>query len=941
MWNVTSMINKTSAIMEHLLDRDPSIVFLSETWLKSNRNHVTALVKTYGYVLLHNRRKNRDKELGGGVGILLKTGMSFKHLNYKQYSSFEITILKISLKDNKSLILVSIYRVLFVSVTTFLEEIVHLFEILSSLKEDIILAGDINIHVEENELYSNQFKDILNSFNIVQHVDFPTHIQEHTLDIIATFGNSPLITGLEANLYDISHHFLVDFNVEINLEKKLYKTISYRNTKCINWDHLQEEVHNKLNISEESSFEVNVTKYNETLSSSVSEHAPLKTQTLKLVRDAPWFDTEYENLRKLRRKAEKQYRKSGLEVHKEDYRNLRKQCTDKAHKKKCRYYADRLESTNGKVLYSVVNQLLDNKQDKVLPDSKDDAQLANDFMSYFIDKIRKIRLKFDNGGQPLSATCPTVPNVKLSSFEPTNCGEILQIVKSFGIKCSPDDPMPSDILKKITNTFVPIWTELVNLSLSEGSMDCLKSAILLPLIKDLENYMVKDNFKNYRPVSNLQYIGKLIERVISIRLNKHLEDNNLHSNIQYGYRKGHSTETLLLKIVNDLLINCDEQKPSILMLLDLSAAFDTVDQSKLLLILQEEIGVEGIALKWFESFLQGRTQKVKIGNEYSVISELMYGVPQGSVLGPDLFKIYIRSLKRYIEPAKFKIFGFADDHQLMKSFLPFLQVKALGSDLQNCFDLIEKWMNEYFLCLNASKTKILIVTPPFLKDKIIIQGTFINERCVRFVNSAKNLGVTIDNDLSFKYQVTNVVKSCFIVIRKLSKIKSYLSYEQLRTVVYACVFSKLDYCNSLYFGIESKLINRLQSVQNSAVRLLCKKKNTNVSVDNFIRDCHWLKVRERIIFKFCLIIHNCLHGVAPMSLKELLTYSSSTRTQKLIQHPFKRSFGDRSFKNVAPKLWNLLPLKIRMESRIDVFKKSLKTYLFDNSNSLMQKFNEC
>ena len=635
-----------------------------------------------------------------------------------------------------------------------------------------------------------------------------------------------------------------------------------------------------------------------------------------------------------------QYRKSGLEVHKENYRNLRKQCTDTAHKKKCSYYADRLESTNGKDLYSVVNQLLDNKQDKVLPDSKDDAKLADDFMNYFTDKIKKIRAKFENGVNPISVSYPTVTDIKLSAFELTNPDEILQIVMSFGIKCSPDDPMSSDILKKITDTFVPIWTELVNLSLSEGSMDCLKSATILPLLKDLDNHMDTDNFKHYRPVSNLQYIGKLIERVVSIRLNKHLEDNNLHSNIQYGYRKGHSTESLLLKIVNDLLINCDEQKPSILMLLDLSAAFDTVDQSKLLLILQDEIGIEGIALKWFTSFLQGRTQKVKIGNEYSAISELMYGLPQGSVLGPDLFKIYIRSLQRYIEPAKFKIFGFADDHQLMKSFLPLLQVNALGSEIQYCFDLIDKWMNEYFLCLNADKTKILIITPPFLKDKIIIQGTFIKERCVRFVDSAKNLGVTIDSDLSFKYQVTNVVKSCFMVIRKLSKIKSYLSYEQLRTVVYTSIFSKLDYCNSLYFGIESQLLNKLQSVQNSAVRLLCKKNNARASVSTFIRNCHWLKIRERIIFKLCLIIHNCLYGVAPISLKELLTYGSSTRTKKLIQHPFKKSFGDRCFKIAAPRLWNLLPLYIRVESRKDVFKKSLKTYLFDNSDSLIRKFNE-
>ena len=150
--------------MEHLLDRGPSIVFLSETWLKSNRNEVTSLVKTYGYILLHNIRKNREKETGGGVGILLKFGICYKRIKHKQFSSFEHIVIKAMLENN-SLILVSIYRVLFVSVTVFLED-VQMFELLVTLKEDIILAGDVNIHMEEDELYANRFRGILNTFNI-------------------------------------------------------------------------------------------------------------------------------------------------------------------------------------------------------------------------------------------------------------------------------------------------------------------------------------------------------------------------------------------------------------------------------------------------------------------------------------------------------------------------------------------------------------------------------------------------------------------------------------------------------------------------------------------------------------------------------------------------------------------------------------------------------
>ena len=419
-----------------------------------------------------------------------------------------------------------------------------------------------------------------------------------------------------------------------------------------------------------------------------------------------------------------------------------------------------------------------------------------------------------------------------------------------------------------------------------------------------------------------------------------MSDNNLNEDFQYGYKKGHSTETLLVKVVNDLLIACDDQKPSIVMFLDLSAAFDTVDQTKLLKILEQDIGVEGVALKWFASFLKGRTQRVKIGNTYSEESGLNYGVAQGSVLGPNLFNIYIRSLKKYIEPSKFSIFGFADDHQLLKSFLPILQVNALGKDIRHCFHLISEWMNEYFLLLNTSKTKILVIIPPALRNTIPIQGTFINNKCVRFVQSAKNLGVILDDELSFEKQILQTVKSCFHVIRKLSKIKAFLTYEQLRTVVCACVFSKMDYCNALYFGVNSHLISKLQSVHNSVERLLRKKNGGDLTEHDYIRKCNWLRVKERIIFKICLLVHNCLHGNAPSSLTELLVNVSSSRTLMLTQYPYKSNFGDRSFSRIGPKLWNLLPLDIRMEVNTKKFKNLLKTFLFDGSERFLQKLHE-
>ena len=331
---------------------------------------------------------------------------------------------------------------------------------------------------------------------------------------------------------------------------------------------------------------------------------------------------------------------------------------------------------------------------------------------------------------------------------------------------------------------------------------------------------------------------------------------------------------------------------------------------------------------------------MKIRDAYSEVGDLKYGEAQGSVLGPPLFNIYIRSLKKHIEPSKFSIFGFADDHQLIKTFLPVLQVQALDGDINKCFDLITEWMNSFYLRLNATKTKILVIIPPSLRNAIKIKGTFIDGSCIRFDNSAKNLGVVIDDELTFREHVGKLVTSCNITIRKLSKIKDFLTYEQLRTAVCSFIFSTLDYCNALLYGIQEELLDKLQSVQNSAARLVKGKNKFKGSTSEFIRKCHWLRIRERIVFKICLLVHKCLHGSAPACLKEMLNYSGSDRTMKLIQPTHKGSHGSRSFARVAPKLWNLLPLHLRTEKDVSNFKKSLKTFLFDGFHEFQQKIKE-
>ena len=463
----------------------------------------------------------------------------------------------------------------------------------------------------------------------------------------------------------------------------------------------------------------------------------------------------------------------------------------------------------------------------------------------------------------------------------------------------------------------------------------LTQYLVIPLVKD--ESQDPNLLKNYRPVSNLTFLGKLIERVVLRRLNEHLSRNNLHCQEQFAYKKHHSTETLLIKIVNDVLIAADEKTATVVMLLDLSAAFDTVDHNLLLRILRQEIGITGTALSWFTSFLKGRCQRIRLGKSVSETITIRFGVPQGSVLGPVLFNIYIRSLYRCVKESGFSIIGYADDHQIMKSFKPSDQVKILSNQLRNCFLRIKNWMSQYYLQLNDSKTQLIVFGPKKVLNEIELHGVEIAPNTlVMFVPTVKNLGLVMDNRLVFDKQIVNLKKKCFHTLRNIRKIRFLLSPNQIKIIVNSLVVSCLDYCNGLYFGIGEKLLHQLQLLQNAAAKAVTGKYKHDHLDDDLIK-LHWLDVKKRIVFKILLLSHKSLLGLAPTYLQDMFKYAHHGHSLKLIVPSCNSKFGDRSFSVVAPKIYNRLPVTITSAQSLESFKAFLKTYLFKLSPDELEK----
>ena len=436
-------------------------------------------------------------------------------------------------------------------------------------------------------------------------------------------------------------------------------------------------------------------------------------------------------------------------------------------------------------------------------------------------------------------------------------------------------------------------------------------------------------------MSNLTYISKVVERVVASRMCHHMDTNSLHSKFQSAYKKYHSTETALTRVINDCLCAIDAKQAMFLILLDCSAAFDTVDHDLLLESLSVHYGIQGNALAWLRSYLSGRTQCVCVDGDHSEKKILRCGVPQGSVLGPVLFTMYTKPLGDIANKYGVKYHLYADDTQLYLSFdqLSHNAMDASLEIIENCISEIKAWMNKHFLKLNGDKTEYMVIQSKYVKDKVPIPPLAIGDTYVKPSDHARNIGVTFDTSLNMEKHISNVTRSASMTLRDIGKIRKYLTKDSAETLVHAFISSRLDYCNSLFVGLPQSLIGKLQLVQNAAARIVTRSSKYD-HITPVLYDLHWLPVYQRIQFKILLLTYKTIHDMAPEYMKDLIQIkSSSLRSEKqlMLSEPRSRlvTYGDRAFACAAPRLWNKLPVNIRLCDTLDSFKKHLKTYLFN------------
>ena len=937
LFNSRSIVNKALELKDFAVDNNVDFMAITETWLKSdvNNNNTIGEFCPTGYKFLH---QPRETGRGGGVGLLVKD-VFIAQRNFTIngiFTTFEH--INVSVKSSGcSLNIIVIYRPPSTCINQFIDEFSTLLEQLVLSSGYLLIVGDFNIHVDDvGNSESANFLALIDSFDLKQMVSFSTHVNGHSLDLVVVRNSEPLgpVVNIETIDPALSDHLAVKFKIPITKQPFKRKMVKYRNFKSLDSQSLATSIsESRICADIYANLPDMVNGYFDSLTAVIDQVAPIKTRLITIRPKAPWYTIDIDNEKKCRRRYERKWRRTKDPTDRNNYLEKCKHVSQMIHESKSNFYSSVISENKGnqRILFQTIDKLLHHKNDVVLPTSSSDEHLAERFADYFINKITTIHTNLLRS-DAVFLHQPVGTESELFEFYPISAKSVEAIIRSSPSKCCCLDPLPTWLLKEHLHLLLPPITNIVNMSLGSTFPSSFKKSIIVPLLK--KPSLDAEVLKHYRPVSNLAFISKIIEKAVVLQLNDHLSTNNLFETYQSAYRRLHSTETALLKVQNDILIALDNKQAVVLLLLDLSATFDTVCHTTLLKLLKSRYGITGKVLTWMESYLTNRCQAVMVNNHISSSRDLSFGVPQGSVLGPILFSLYIAPMTDIIRQHGLEYHLYADDTQMYLTFNPVNEnLSTIKSSIESCVSDVRAWMSSNCLKLNDDKSELLIFHSKRV-PRPNITAINIGEESISPVESCRNIGVTYDETLSFDEHIRSITKTAFWHLRNIYQIRHYLDTDSLLILVHAFITSKLDFCNSLLIGLPKCLLKRLQSVQNAAARLVSGSRKYD-HISPVLHQLHWLPVDKRITYKILLMVFKCLHNLAPSYLSNLIikytpnrALRSSSKNLLVVPPSRTKGYGDRAFSVCGPKLWNNLPESLRHETKLEPFKKNLKTYLF-------------
>ena len=897
----------------------PDVLILSETWFKDDLQD--ELPSYNGYHTVRSGRRS------GGVSVYARqthgshiiSDLSFANEN------IEVCTVDVRLYDRK-VIVIGIYRPHSGSVEGFIDQINIVLGSRELQNRNCILAGDFNINLGENSTNVNSFVYNMHSSHFIPLITKPTRFPPSESHLPS------LLDHIWVNQAEIVHSGIIlnDFTDHCPTFIRLPTVIPNSNSTRtkISFRYDCEENRNALRTALEEfdwsslkSDDVNayVSNFVDTLNSLYCESFPIKVKYIS-VKSAcnPWVTSSVKKVMASKSKYFNLYKLGAVSL--AENNSFKNKAQKLIRKSKLNYYRNLIDRNRNSIrgTWRVINTLACRGANsatiaKILrngveyTESQDIAEIFNDYFSSIAESL--------DTNLPPSSTDPIhfMKNRVISSLvlEPPSSAEVASIISNLKLTKQHQNVIPVKLIVTFRHHLSNVIGDMIKQCFFEGKYpDPLKLASITPVFKKGEHY----EYENYRPIAVLIVLSKIYGRIMFNRYSNFFTDHAVITPSQFGFRKFKSTRDAILHLTEFLYQALNNKEFTLNIFIDYSRAFDTLNH-KILLRKLEWYGIRGKALDLIRSYLADRRQVVRIGDSFSGHKVINIGVPQGSIMGPLLFLIYINDLPNVSQ--LFHPVLFADDTTLS------IRHSNLNQLILICnreLELFHDWSVSNRLSINLGKTKCMIITTKHLPD--YINDITLNNIAISIVNEHRFLGIQIDQNLKFNNHIDHICKKVSKSIGILFKIRDYLPLKTLIMLYYSFIYPYLSYCIVAWGSSYATHLQPLFILQKKAIRTINKSCYLDHTSPLFYSN-NILKLQD--IYRFAVSTYMYEHH---SQLGLLSTHNYYTRNRNNLIPPYERlSVTQQSIYYQGSKIWNDTPIHIRQLPTLSQFKYQLKAHL--------------
>ena len=930
----TRSLNKNHTELKQVLDQTHFDAFsCSETWLTKNTPKDRFMMNDFNII-----RTDRKNKRGGGVCLFLGKQYKFKEIKIPNICEMpEMLWVEVSVGKCK-IAIGTLYKPPKIPCVAFREAYDSLIHIYSKY-EHTILAGDFNVNMLNSNSYESKVlaDSIIEPFSLKQMVTSPTRITDKSktlIDLIlVTHPENILFTGV-CDAAGISDHCLTycAYNVKrTKFKPYVVRRRDFRNLDRDAFNHAM-ELEPFENILYVDSVDDKVTVLENSINTVLDKFAPYKSFVVSNKSATPWITDEILEKMNERDGCKDEFNKTGETDHWEAYKYLRNKVTAMMRASQKKVFNDNINSkiSNTKDFYDAAKRLnvIPNKKNK--PNFNFSSDALN--RAFTANNNKKLDLNFINS-RIANLYKKTIPCIHKFSFQSISEEDCIKIVKSIKSKSSGIDGINISTILLFLPRISTLLTHIVNMSFELNTFpERWKKALITPIPKCDIPLLESD----FRPISLLPTFSKILEKAANIQIVAYLLKHDLLDPYQSAYKKNHSTFTALLKITDDILDSIDDSDVTLLIFLDFSKAFDTVNH-KILIEKLKILGFQNDTCGWINSYLSNRYQKVVVGDDESDWIHIQNGVPQGSILGPLLFTILVSDMRCHIWDGTYH--QYADDTDLLFE-TSVDNVNETIAKANNVLDKVNTYCNDNFLMLNAGKTKFMFIgSKPSLKklDSIVLNDLKIENDILERVKLAKNLGMNFDELLSWRKHINLNISKAVGSFIGLSRFKRFLNAKSKVLLCDSIILSRFNYCDAVYQNIDICLQKKVQKIQDMCCRFIFdKRKFDHCNYAEMRKKLGWLSMKQRRELHSLTMMYKILHGLAPNYLQDLFTYQNdihkiNTRGSKdnqiWIDKSIKSKIHRHSFRYYTPCQYNALPRNIRDSKSVNSFKSNLTKFL--------------